>query len=66
MDISEQIVKWEEGEMSEQEEVDFFQYLVDTGAAWHLPSTLYQDRAKQLIAEGKVSPYGRFEDSEPG
>lgn len=61
MDMSKQLMKWDDGEMAEQEEIEFFQLLVDQGAAWHMPP-IYGRRAKQLIDEGKVSPYGSDED----
>ena len=35
VDISE-IIAWEEGEMTEEDEIVFFQKLIDSGQAWTL------------------------------
>lgn len=48
------IIAWENGNMSEDREAVFFQKLVDSGMAWTLQG-MYGRRAKQLIEEGVVS-----------
>lgn len=52
-DVVTEIVAWEEDEMGEQQEVAFFQSIVDSGLAWKLPGC-YGRRAMQLIREGRV------------
>lgn len=49
------IISWENGNMSEDREAVFFQKLVDSGMAWTLQG-MYGRRAKQLIEEGAVRP----------
>lgn len=51
-----QVMKWEAGEMSEEEAVDFFQDLIDTGAAWQLQG-MYGRAAKAYIDAGLCVPY---------
>ena len=48
-----QIIRWENGSMDEDEEIRFFQGLVDTGLAWTLQG-MYGRRAAQLIQEGAI------------
>jgi hypothetical protein len=47
------VLAWENGEMSAEEEVEFFQHLVDTGEAWELQG-MYGRRAEYLIRRGLV------------
>ena len=49
------IIEWENGGMSETDEIEFFQGLVDTGLAWSLQG-MYGRRAMQLIESGLVIP----------
>jgi hypothetical protein len=44
---------FEDGELTEEEVVEFFQHLVDTGLAWDLQGS-YGRMATRLIQEGKV------------
>jgi len=46
-----QVIKYENGEMSEQEVIAFFQKLIDTGLAWKLQGH-YGRTAKSLIESG--------------
>lgn len=50
------VIKWENGEMDSEEEIAFFQYLVDSGLAWSLQG-MYGRRAMQLIESGDVTRY---------
>jgi hypothetical protein len=50
-----QIIRYESGEMSEEETVDFFQELIDTGLAWKLQGS-YGRMAQALIAAGYCVP----------
>ena len=48
------IMAWENGEMTEDEEIEFFQHLVNTGLAWQLQG-MYGRRARQLMEEGQIT-----------
>ncbi len=52
MDIND-IIKYEEGNMSREEEIKFFQHLVDTGIAFQLQGH-YGRTAMYWIEEGSV------------
>ena len=45
------IMAWEGGEMSPDQEAEFFQELINNGMAWQLQGC-YGRRARQLIQEG--------------
>ena len=47
------INRYESGEMEEEEQVEFFQHLVDTGTVWHLQGH-YGRTASWMINEGLV------------
>jgi hypothetical protein len=53
-DIVMDIMAYENGEMSEPEIIDFFQYLVDTGMAWQLQGH-YGRTATALIETGAIN-----------
>ncbi len=59
MDIVNKVMDWENGDMSSDEEIAFFQELVNTGMAWSLQG-MYGRRAMQLIREGKVYRNGKL------
>ena len=69
MDIVDKVMRWESGEMTDAEEViEFFQELIDTGAAWTLQGSYGRD-AQALIDNGhcheRVCPEcGRTDDCE--
>lgn len=50
--IVDRIMRWEDGSMGEIEEAEFFQYLIDTRAAWTLQGC-YGRRAEELIRAGE-------------
>ena len=54
MDLIDQLIGWEDGQLSEDETVDLFQNLVNSGLAWILQGA-YGRTARQLIDEGKVT-----------
>ena len=49
--LTENIIRYESGEMSEAEETTFFQHLINTGLCWQLQGA-YGRKAMQLIDEG--------------
>ena len=49
-----QIIRYENGHMSQEEELVFFQGLVNTGLAWSLQGH-YGRTAKALIEEGLIT-----------
>lgn len=53
------VVRYESGEMTDDETVEFFQGLVDTGLAWQLQGS-YGRMARALIDAGEVTMEGRF------
>lgn len=55
--LTDSIMAWEDGILSDQEEIVLFQRLVDTGMAWSLQGA-YGRRAQQLIDAGMVTQYG--------
>ena len=56
-DLTGKIMAYEDGNMSEEEMVMFFQELVDTGLAWKLQG-MYGRMAARLIDAGLVTPAG--------
>jgi hypothetical protein len=55
MDAIENLIKYEEGDMSEEEEVGFFQCLINSGLAWQLQGH-YGRMAMHLIESGFCTP----------
>lgn len=55
IDIVGLIIRYEQGELSEQETVELFQELVDSGLAWRLKGH-YGRMADRLIRAGDVVP----------
>jgi hypothetical protein len=50
-DLVDKIIDFENGEMSEQEIVEFFHEIIDSGLVWNLQGT-YGRTAKKLIDAG--------------
>ena len=53
-DLVDKFVRFENDEMEDDETIDFFQYLVDTGMVWRLQGN-YGRMAQYLIEIGVVS-----------
>src|SRR5207248_2797649 len=51
------VMSWEQGDMSEEDEIAFFQRLIDSGDAWKLQGA-YGRNAQALIDAGKCHPAG--------
>ncbi len=57
MDLVDDVMAFENGEMSEEDTIVFFQGLVDSGLAWKLQGS-YGRMAAALIRAGHVIPKG--------
>ena len=56
--LTDQIIAYESGELTEAETIELFQRLVDCGLAWKLQGT-YGRMAAHLIKAGKVTIPGK-------
>jgi hypothetical protein len=56
--LVDQLIAYEEDQLTEDEEVALFQYLVETGTCWQL-SGHYQRVAATLIEAGLIKPAER-------
>ena len=55
MRLVDQLIAYEEGQIPEDQEVAFFEHLVETGTCWQLPGH-YQRVAATLIEAGLIKP----------
>ncbi len=55
MQLVDRLIAYEEGQITQDEEVALFQYLIDTGTCWHLAGH-YQRVAATLIEAGLIEP----------
>jgi hypothetical protein len=53
--LVEQLIAYEEGLMTEDEQIELFQHLIDTGTCWHLDGH-YHRVAATLIEAGLIKP----------
>ncbi|MFY1688154.1 DUF7417 domain-containing protein [Plantactinospora sp. WMMB782] len=53
-DFLDRVIAFEQGELGEEDVVELFQHLVDTGLAWQLQGT-YGRTARDLIDAGLVA-----------
>ena len=62
MRLVDQLIAYEEGQITYDEEIAFFEHLVETGVCWHL-SGHYQRVAATLIEAGLIKPPEQTEAS---
>ncbi len=55
MRLVDQLITYEEGQVTDDEEVALFQRLIETGTCWHL-SGHYHRMAATLIEAGLIKP----------
>jgi hypothetical protein len=55
LQLVDQLIAYEEGQITEDEEIALFQHLIDTGTCWHL-SGHYQCVGATLIEAGVIKP----------
>ena len=60
MQLVERLIAYEEGYMTDNEEIALFQHLIDTGTCWHLAGH-YHRVAATLIEAGLIKPLERAE-----
>ncbi len=60
LQLVEQLIAYEEGHMTDNEEIALFQHLIDTGMCWHLAGH-YHRVAATLIEAGLIKPLERAE-----
>jgi hypothetical protein len=53
--LVDQLIAYEEGQLTEDEEIALFQHLVETGTCWHLDGH-YHRMAATLIEAGLIKP----------
>jgi hypothetical protein len=53
--LVDQLIAYEEGQIPEDQEVAFFEHLMETGTCWQLPGH-YQRVAATLIEAGLIKP----------
>ena len=53
--LLDKIISWENGELDDEQAVEFFQELIDSGLAWSLQGS-YGRTAKALIENGHCTP----------
>jgi hypothetical protein len=57
MDVFDAILAFESGDLSNDEALELFQHLVDSGLAWQLQGS-YGRTAQRLIDAGMIDPAG--------
>ena len=55
MKLVDQLIAYEEGQFTEDEEIALFQHLIDTGTCWQLQGH-YQRLGATLIEAGLIKP----------
>ncbi len=62
MQLVDRLIAYEEGQITEDEQIALFQYLIDTGTCWRLEGH-YHRVATTLIEAGLIKPLERAEAS---
>jgi len=63
LDMVDQLIEYEQGQLSATEEETLFQHLVDTGMAWQLQGH-YGRTAQRMLGDGRIkSPFTVVADS---
>ena len=60
MQLVDQLIAYEEGQMTEDQQIALFQHLIDTGKCWHLEGHYHRVGAT-LIEVGLIKPLERTE-----
>ena len=55
MQLTDQLIAYEEGQITEDEEIKLFQHLIETGTCWHLGGH-YHRMGATLIEAGLIKP----------
>jgi hypothetical protein len=58
--LVDQLIAYEEGQITEDQEIEFFEHLVETGTCWQLAGH-YQRVGATLIEAGLIKPPERAE-----
>ena len=58
LDLVDLLTRLDTGELNEEEEIDLFQYLVDSGAAWTLQGRIGR-QAVAMLQAGVIGPANR-------
>ncbi len=58
MQLVDQLIAYEEGQLTEDEQIALFQHLVETGTCWHLEGHYHRVPAT-LIEAGLIKPAER-------
>ncbi len=56
-DVTDAIIEYEQGDLSDDKTVELFQYLVDTGMAWQLQGS-YGRMAHAMLQAGVIKEKG--------
>jgi hypothetical protein len=55
LQLADQLIAYEEGQITEDEEIKLFQHLIETGTCWHLEGHYHRVGAT-LIEAGLIKP----------
>jgi hypothetical protein len=55
LQLVDQLIAYEEGQITEDQEIELFQHLIETGTCWHLEGH-YHRMGATLIEAGLIKP----------
>jgi hypothetical protein len=55
LQLTDQLIAYEEGQITEDQEIELFQHLIETGTCWHLGGH-YHRMGATLIEAGLIKP----------